>query len=738
MRTPVTEGTPAVGTPAADEAVTGAWHALLGRIGPPAECRPLANVSLATPDAEEPGTVAMYQLDIRELFVGAGPAKGGRPELLCVALLERAGPDGEGAGPTPTAELVVLGSEAMRGRTTPNANGFTVTDMRLGGPGPAPRSLSLALFRMPGRPRAHDLAASVEDLGRLLDYRHDPSGSATVAQAVVRRLGTLRTVPGVTVPVAGTAYFPLPHTGHETYRLLAPRDTALWSTAQLAVRQGRLTAADGGEDAALADGDGRPPEFVVLRAGRARPRHGELRDLDQFRREHYLAGTEWDPVSTPDEEETWGARTIRGRQSVRAEQLIRLAVSEERSAAHGVYRTALTQPGADGPFAESLASRVTTVEEYWLVDDALRAGGAPAPGNPGERAVHEKLGERLDQLLGLIPEDPNPAVVTPFVLEVRRELASSVDDAPDGTSGYLQVVTEEMRERVRAGTGVLLPYVRHRIAESSLPPDGFVVHLDDVPVLRGTARSGTYAVRPVRDDHSPQTGAELTVIHPLTGERGFWAIEEEHAEPVAGGDGNAMEGSLNTTQYVVQQVERVARTYLARQLGPEEVAGLIDNWAQQDDGLFLAGIRDDHRSVLRLTWILQALVNDGISITDWRSIARVVRDTGTAEPSLRTLHRAARTALRARLPGPRSGPRVVRIPEPLQTTLTGARGRLQRVTAEGRLEFLQWLRSTVVPTGPALALIARGDDARETAAALARAEFPLATTFTEDELEAPG
>lgn len=79
MRTPVTEGTPAVGTPAADEAVTGAWHALLGRIGPPAECRPLANVSLATPDAEEPGTVAMYQLDIRELFVGAGPAKGAGP-----------------------------------------------------------------------------------------------------------------------------------------------------------------------------------------------------------------------------------------------------------------------------------------------------------------------------------------------------------------------------------------------------------------------------------------------------------------------------------------------------------------------------------------------------------------------------------------------------------------------------------------------------------------------------------
>ena len=144
------------------------------------------------------------ELFLREVFVRAEPAERRELELLVVALLERNPSDGGGE----PAELVVIGPDAVRAQTTGHTGGIAATDLRLGPLGTGVRAVSLALVRVGRRTRSHDVASSVEDLGRLLDPTHDPVGTAAVAGAVVSRLEVLTAGPDVRVSVAGTVASP--------------------------------------------------------------------------------------------------------------------------------------------------------------------------------------------------------------------------------------------------------------------------------------------------------------------------------------------------------------------------------------------------------------------------------------------------------------------------------------------------------------------------------------------------
>jgi hypothetical protein len=679
-----------VSTAVLEQEVTARWGRILATAGRLDHFRDLG---------DEPAAGAV-QAEVAELFVHAEPAARIAFDLFLAALAtyrDRPGP-----------ELRVVGPEAIRGRSRPSSSGTAVTDLPIVPPSTALAAVSLLLLRVPRKPRLLDLAATVEDLARMADAGRDRDGSAATADAAVRRLEVLVGSDGVSAVLAGDV------PAGPGHRLLTEPEAAG------VLRDGRLVGPDGAP--------WREADFALLRVGSPRRRGDQRRSLDTLRRESALVEVELE-VGAPDEEESYSARVARARQSSRAAQIVGFARADDSSGAGQVLRAALTQPEADGSLVESLAARVASVDEFWWIRDALleieddsEVGGSLLAMVKSVRIRYER---RLDALLASTPQvDDYGAelfipVVTPIVLEIGDELVPIVDaQLDDGV--FLYQLIPEAKDRLEGRLGVKLPGIRAR-GNPNLPPEAFQVQVYEVPALEGDVRvEAEYVVLPV-DAPEPFSDQDLTDFHPLTGEPGLFRValassDEDHGE------------RLTSAQYLIHRVERVLRRHLDRYLGPQEVATRVDDWAAGDRTGLVAAVVPDRRARERLTWVLKALVQDGVPITDWRAILEAIRDAGGTDAPIRVLRRAARGRLRDQLPGPRAGDRLLQLPESLSTSALGP----------ARVDLLDWLRTSVAGAGPAISIVTQTQDQREAVAPIARGFSALITTFAADELDGDG
>ncbi|WP_190092998.1 FHIPEP family type III secretion protein [Streptomyces melanogenes] len=603
-------------------------------------------------------------------------------------------------------------------------------------------TVSLALFRMERRSRLRDIVDSIEDLGRLLDYHGDVTGSTAVAWNLVRRLEALSAALGVTVPVTGTARFQAGHDGQETYQLLIGSfrsHGSTWSSGPgLEVREGTVIQAG----PAASEAGWRGTDFMLLRAGLpiSAPR-ADVRTLQQRSRDHSLTVVRPGAEVVYDEESS-SVRAARVRQTSRAGRIVKLAVAGEAAAARTEYRAALAQPGADGPLIDSLTSRITSLHEYWLVDDVLGGAGQANAGDAlPETAtswqLRDRLGARLDHLLGLLPQASAQTpeqflpMVTPIIYELGDALVPLADSRQDG-GRFLYELIPAMKHRIFADTGVRVPGVRAR-GTVSLSAHEYEIQVDEVPVLSGfVTPDARYVVERVGRE-APDRYAEPTSVHPLTGARGSWLLY-----PAGHDDGTEGE-HVTAAEYLIHRLDMVLRTHLVHYLGAQAVDGLVEGWTKEDDDGLVGSVLTDKAAVLKLTWVLQALVADGVPITDWQSVLRALRDAGGMTAPTRTLCRAARKGLRHRLVAARAGRRSVRVPARHEAVLLGRptpHAAVERGAA--RIRFLHWLRQAVELDGPTLSLVTGSQDARELIAPLVHAEYPFVMTCSEEELTPDG
>lgn len=703
-------------------AVAERWHQLIAGVGPLSVARRVDSYERLEVSSSGPPPQAF----IREMFVPAEPAVRRTLDLFCAGLIERDAQDGGDR----RRELVLLGPETIRAHTSPSASGLTVTDLRIGPAGPDVRAVSMMLMRITRTTRARDIVGSIEDLARLQDYEQDFAGSTAVAHAIVRRMEVLAAVQGTEVPVVGTVARLGDTPGVDSYHLLVNSEAPLSFGDDLSVRDGHLVLV-GPDRRAVAWRGG---DFILVQFGQPPVRRGESRSVTELRQEHALVEAGLGRGQAPTAE-SYSSRTALARQSSRAEQLVRHVLAGDPAAAVTMFRAAVSEPGAEGPLVDSIAGRVTSVDDYWLVRGVLAEAAGQTSADALQavaRAGLQRLDDRLDQLLGLFADTSELSipVLTPLVFEVSDALVPLVDSRQDGGL-FLEELIPAMRDRILTGLGVSVPGVRAR-GNPSLPPGGFTIQVDEVTVTTGNAVvSGSYAVRPL-DGEGPGAGAGLTVTHPLTGESGLWQIMDPRADTAAETAGRTER--LMPAQYLIHQIDVVFRSHLSRFLGLQEVANLVEQWILAEPDL-VALVLPDRSAAVRLTWIVQALADQRIPVTDWRAILGAIRDAGGIQAPARTLSRAARARLRGQLPGARSGRRVVHVPAELQEDLTRRPEASGRARYQAAHEFRQWLQGAVTDLGPALSVVARDEDVREEVAALARPHYGLVTTFTEEELK---
>ena len=734
------------------------WSELIGKLGPPALYPAHPDLSPARPRRSSPPS---RQVDVRELFVRTEPDQRRTLDVLCVVRVERAPLAQDGPA---RHELVFFGPDAIANRVSPTASGIRLLDLRVASPAGDVRRLSLVLVSARRSARTRDVVLSLENLGRCLDYRADPGGSGAMAAVMVRRLEALVEIPGVTVPLVGEVDLSRPGNAFDEYHyhLESRGGPSLLDTGP-DVLVGRGTAGRPGRQDRLEPAGPMSPtvpgawydhDFVLIHAGDAPARPVAARSLAELRQQQALIDAGVEEVSGNDEQdaETWSARASRARSIRGAERVTRLAVGGDPAAAGDAFDSALRQPGVGDELPGQLAARIRTVKDYWALDAILqprlateaaaRQGGlglpsvAPSP----VKAVQNALLSAVSSLLGFarVPDKESfIPVVTPLVLDVGDGLVPFVDNRLDGGT-FLFKMIEELRTRIAADTGVKLPGLRARGLGAGEPADRFVVQVDEVIRREGRLPlDSALGVRPWPGGPPPY-GATVTTVHPGTGQTGIWLLHP--LDPPAAADTPEpgpdepwpLQRRLSLAQLLIHHIETVVRGELVHYVGFQEVAYLLDQWAERYDTRLMTEALGDAATV-RATWLLQDLVAERVPITDGQAVLEAVRDAGGHERPTRDLCRAVRHRLRRQLPGPRTGDLLVPLPDHLEAALAvGAGGSVRALDDIG---LLMWLREAAAERGPVFSVITAGHDARELVAARVRGELPLVTTFCRHELE---
>jgi FHIPEP family protein len=698
------------------------WHEFLRSQGPLAD-----DVTLAGPRrSRKISDTHDEYVRLGEVFVRADPARRRTLDLLCVALIERRSEGYERPRPP---EVVVLSTETIRSRTTAVPSGLRAADLLIGRGGADLRSVSLVLFAVERRPYVLNVVDSIEGLGQVIDYENDAEGSTAVGETIARRVDSLSCAPGVNIVIAAeikrSGYVP-----EDPHHLLVPAGSDTTEMRELRVDDDGRVVTDGGSSSA----PWQERDFVLVSFGRPPSRQSEVRSIRELRQEHALADVGLRPGVMTDEE-SWTARAARMRQTAKAQQVVARAIAGEAETARALFRSAARGPDADG-FIEALAARIRTSHEYWLLDAALEVPtGDPRADEDAIARARERLVGRLEQLLGLpappVGDSTYLPMTTPIVVEVGYRLAEIVQSKPDGRDVFEEVIPE-MKARTLAATGVALPGIRMR-PNDSFAAGTFEIQIDETPLLQDAVTLDVrYRVVPYLGRPENPTG-EMTNLDPHTGRSGAWLLIPEDTETAEDDAAAATgDGRLTTTAYLLHRIDVALRSQLARFLGLPEVEALLELWRSSDQAGLVAETVPDRRARLRLTWLLQSLVAESVSVSDSRAILSAVKDAGGLEQPVPALVRQVRLALRDHLPGRSDAMRRITVPPELeQAVATDASS-----DYSPSLVLAQWLRRTVNVHGPVICLVARTPEARERIALLARLEHPFIATLSSDELGA--
>ena len=439
-----------------------------------------------------------------------------------------------------------------------------------------------------------------------------------------------------------------------------------------------------------------------------------------------------------------------------AMQTVAHVLSGDLTAGRKACREALSHAARGTVFTDAAAPLVVTLAGYWALDDTLMSVEEASAQTVGQTRdtpeelrgkaaeAREALRERMDALIGLrqVTDSDEIPVTTPIVLEIGGGLVPIVDSEQDGGT-FLFSLIPAMRERIKANAGVTVPGVRAR-GNDNLPPRGYNVQVDEIPVITGVLPAGAVAWQSAS---APGPLIEPIDFNPRTGEPGVWMLRELATdEPPDASDREDNGGdatiALSAPEYLITRIELAARAHLARYLGPQEVAALVDDWAEQPTEPGTPAPREvvpDIEAALPLTWLLQRMVNETVPIADWRAILTVVRDAGGLTVPTGSLYQAVRRRLGALLPGPSTGRTPVEVPSEYELPPTGADdGGTSTSLMVRRVEFLVWLREQIAVSGPAITLITQTQEGREAVAALARTQHRLVTVLTREEADGDG
>lgn len=214
-------------------------------------------------------------------------------------------------------------------------------------------------------------------------------------------------------------------------------------------------------------------------------------------------------------------------------------------------------------------------------------------------------------------------VVTPIVLEVSDALVPYVDSRQDNGKFLFELIPF-MRDGLFVELGVRFPGVRAR-GNGSLPPGAYQVQINEVPVVTGQATLGHILVNDTVDRLRLMNIQGFEAINPATRQPAAW-VPEHHRDTLEA----AGLTTWDVPGYIILHTAAVLRRNAREFIGVQETQTMLE----QLEKAFPAIVKEvvpKVVNVLKLTDILQRLVEEEISIRDLRGILQALAEYGQVE-----------------------------------------------------------------------------------------------------------
>ncbi len=229
-------------------------------------------------------------------------------------------------------------------------------------------------------------------------------------------------------------------------------------------------------------------------------------------------------------------------------------------------------------------------------------------------------------------------VVTPIVLEVSDALVPYVDSRQDNGKFLFELIPF-MRDGLFVELGVRFPGVRAR-GNSGLPPGAYQIQINEVPVVTGQATLGHVLVNDTVDRLRLMNIQGFEAINPATRQPAAWVPEQYRDTLEAAGL-----TTWDVPGYIILHLAAILRRNAREFVGVQEVQTMLD----QLEKAFPAIIKEvvpKVINVLKLTDIIQRLVEEEISVRDLRGILQSLAEYGQVEADNVMLTEHVRSAMR--------------------------------------------------------------------------------------------
>jgi flagellar biosynthesis protein FlhA len=262
-----------------------------------------------------------------------------------------------------------------------------------------------------------------------------------------------------------------------------------------------------------------------------------------------------------------------------------------------------------------IAQRLPSAEVVEAAEEkaALPAGAAAAPAPDTPEAIMGEM--RVDQLELMLSPD-------------------LVDLVDSGAGGDLLDRIRALRRKIALDLGLVLPPVRTRDS-LDLPPSAYAVRIGGVEVARGEAPPGTVlAIGDSLEGLPGRAGKE-----PVFGLDGKWVPQELRHQAELAGATVVDRGSV-----IITHLSEIVRTHASRLLGREDVRALTEV-LKRSHPVVVEELTPAMMSTGEIQRVLQALLDEGVSIRDLVRIFETLSLEAKGNPGLDTLVEACRAAL---------------------------------------------------------------------------------------------
>ncbi|GAA3448023.1 flagellar biosynthesis protein FlhA [Planomonospora venezuelensis] len=257
-----------------------------------------------------------------------------------------------------------------------------------------------------------------------------------------------------------------------------------------------------------------------------------------------------------------------------------------------------------------LAQRIPSAPAAQAEEAEAAAIAGPAPDSP-------------ESLMGEIRVDP-----------LELALAPDLIDLVDAAGGDLLDRVRSLRRKIALETGIIMPPV-HTRDDLDLPLSTYVVRVNGVEVARGQAPPGT--VLAIGDGLESLPGR--AGVEPVFGLEGKWVPAElRHQAELTGAT------VVDRASVIITHLSEVVRANASRLLGREDVRALVEA-VRRTHPVVVEELTPALLSLGQIQMVLQALLDEGVSIRDLVRIFEALSLAGKNTSDLDTLCEAVRGAL---------------------------------------------------------------------------------------------